>query len=329
MLEIWLKHNVLPENVQILNIDVGSNFDQLKIGKKICERHGIHFLKANDPAIQNCFAMAVKFSKLNGSDWVVFFQQDSYGVQTDLYQRLNSRLNEIGFNEKIGFIGVNVYHDDNDIAKIDGSNKWMTSARCFLQKGDGWYRNFKGCRVNYDNFKTKDFLSESIHWVIGACHVKTFDLNIIVDSEFQYFLGVDDMLYQCLLRNKFNVVLAGLDVVHDQGLKLQGGWEKKSTVAAPSLVKERYGRIDHLNVWKKKNGFNFIFRKHAYSSLPVVLEKALSRSTRILYPKLSSNMDTVARHEYRNNKDVKRSDVTDAFFHHDPNDGPINYLEEL
>lgn len=329
MLEIWLNNNLLPSDIIVINIDVGSDIEQLEFGKDLCEKRGVIFFNTDNPAIQNCYHMAVEFAKSQSCEWVVYFQQDTYGLEKHFYANLQKRLTDIGYSEKLGFLGVNIYHDESDIAEIDGSIKWMTSARCFVQKGDGWYRRFAGCRVDYGQFENKDFIAESIFWVVGACNTRTFDECVKVDCDFQFFLGFDDMLYQCLLKNRYHVVLCGLDAVHNQNLKASGHLPKKSTVASSSTIAANYGRQDYLDVWKTKHGFSFIFRKQKFSSLPKPIERVASRTTRVLMPRTSSGLDTVARAEYLLLKNENKSVITDMFYCHDPKFGPLKYLEDL
>ncbi len=325
----WIKRNKYnPEDVTLVNFDVGSSVEAINEGKILCNEHNIIFEEADNPAIQACFKRAIELAKEISSEWVAYQQQDTWSITKDFYHHLNTRLNNLGHREEIGFVGVNIYHDYNDIKKIDGTEKWMTPARCMLQVGDGWYRRKIGTRVNFDAFEQKDFLTESIFWVLGACHINTFN-NIKVDDRFEFILGFDDMIFQLLLKNKYQLVLSGLDLAHDQSMKEGTGIQKKSTVAAESLVRKFYGRTDYRKVWKDKHGFDFNFQKHRFNFKNQLLGRICSRIVRILLPYYFSGLDSVMRHEYKNNEKVQKSELVEKFYKHDSKMGPIMYLEEL
>ena len=224
---------------------------------------------------------------------------------------------------------MNVYHDKEDINQFDGSKKWMTSARSFLQIGDGWYRRRKICRVNYNKFLYEDFLAESIMWVLAACHVKTFRKIIRVDNNYDFLLGFDDLLYQVLLNDCYNLVLSNLDLAHDQSLKEGSGIQKKSTIASLDQIKKNYGRIDRFEVWKRKFGFSFNLEKKFSNYISLLLYKIMRKILIIFKPKYYSGLNTILRDEYKTNTNVKKSKLTDQFFNHDPANGPIKYFKDL
>ncbi len=228
----WLKRNSYdPDACCLVNFDVGSDEAAIQQGKKLCDAYNIVFEIADSPAIQACFLRAVELAKLRSFEWVIYQQQDTWAITHDFYSGLFNRLSKLGYRKEIGFVGVNVYHDVDDIVTLDAAaTRWMTAARCFLQVGDGWYRRKLGNRADFGAFANKDFLSESIFWVIAACHVTTFD-SVEVDESFEFILGFDDMIYQMLLKNKYQLVLSGLDIAHDQSMKEGTGIQKKSTVA--------------------------------------------------------------------------------------------------
>jgi len=329
VLEEWLKQNKYSNSeCTIVNFDVGSSESSIRDGKRLCSLHNVLFECADNPAIQACFKRAVEIAESKAIDWVVYQQQDTWAITPDFYSLLDCRLNNLGYKDNVGFVGVNIYHDDDDISLIDGTNKWMTPARCFLQKGDGWYRRKRGSRTDLDLYLQRDFVSESIFWVVGACHVKSFEA-IEVDSRFDFILGFDDMIYQMLLKNKYQIVLAGLDVAHDQSMKEGTGIQKKSTVASALMVKKFYGRVDYAEVWKSKYGFEFNFQKKIYSFKFDLLGRIFSRLNRLCFPAVFSNLESRLRYQYRNNENVIKSNLTEKFYNHDPKKGPLMYLEDL
>lgn len=325
----WLKRNSYnSKDVTLVNFDVGSSIDAISEGRALCQKHNIIFEVADNPAIQLCFKRAVELAKELSIDWVVYQQQDTWSITSDFYSRLSNRLGEIGFKKEIGFVGVNIYHDSNDIKQLDHTKKWMTPSRCLMQIGDGWYRRKTGTRAKLDAFEQKDFLTESIFWVLGACHITTFD-NVEVDDRFEFILGFDDMIFQLLLKNKYQLVLCDLDLAHDQSMKEGTGIQKKSTVAAESLVKKFYGRTDYREIWIEKHGFEFNFQKHYFNFNNKLFGRLCSRIVRIMMPNYFSGLDSVLRYGYKNNEKVSRSELTEKFYNHDPKLGPIMYLEEL
>jgi hypothetical protein len=329
MLEKWISNNKIPENIKVLNFDVGSDNKNIQIGQTICKRHNIEFIVSNNAAIQACLEQAVNYAEKKLNEWVVYFQHDVYPLTTDFYTKLSIRLKNIGYNSSLGFVGVNVYHDKEDIIQFNGSKKWMTSARSFLQIGDGWYRRRKICRVNYNKFLYEDFLAESIMWVLAACHVKTFRKIIKVDNNYDFLLGFDDLLYQVVLNNCYNLVLSNLDLAHDQSLKEGSGIQKKSTIASLNQIKKNYGRIDRFEVWKRKFGFSFNLEKKFSNYISLLLYKIMRKLMISFMPKYYSGLNTIMRDEYKKNVNVKKSKLTDQFFNHDPANGPIKYFKDL
>ena len=162
VLEKWLERNEVPDGTVLLNLDVESTEEQIEYGSALCEKYGVHFRIAPHPAIQRCFEYAVEFAREQSIDWVIYSQQDTYTMTPNFFELLERKLDSIGYRPEIGFIGVNIYHDDADISQRGLGSRWMTSARTFLQLGDGWYRRKLGCRCDYSNFENKDFLAESI-----------------------------------------------------------------------------------------------------------------------------------------------------------------------
>lgn len=326
VLERWLINNSVPSHWVVLNIDVGSSAEQIQKGLELCSKYGLIFHSASKPEFQHCYSVAVKYCKKASFEWIIYMHQDTYAFDPKFYYKIERKLKSLGFDSRAGFYGVNTYHDTSDILLKDNNFKWMTAARTFVQRSDGWYRRMLGCRVNFKNFKHEAFWSESIHWPFAACHVNSFEV-IKIDSRFQYLLAFDDMLFQMLLNNKCNIVLSHFDIAHDQSLKEGSGIQKKSTVASPDQVKKNFGRIDHVEMWKEKYGFRFIHRKSIYENLYSPLNRIASRTTRWTIPRFYSNLNTVIRQEFAANS-IAKSTLLENFYHHDCYYGPIGYLND-
>ena len=85
----------------------------------------------------------------------------------------------------------------------------MTTSRCVLQKGNGYYMRYpKGSRANYNNFqKNKAFSVENIMWTALLLSKNSFMKNIKIDLNFNFFFSPDDLAYQLLHNNLHHIFL--------------------------------------------------------------------------------------------------------------------------
>ena len=84
VLKEWIKRNKYnPEDVTLVNFDVGSSVEAINEGKILCNEHNIIFEEADNPAIQACFKRAIELAKEISSEWVAYQQQDTWSITKD------------------------------------------------------------------------------------------------------------------------------------------------------------------------------------------------------------------------------------------------------
>ena len=76
-------------------------------------------------------------------------------------------------------------------------------------------------------------------------------------------------------------------------------------------------------------GLVLILIKKFSKYIPFILYKIIRKLLINFFPKYFSSLNTIIREEYKKNKNVKKSKLTDSFFYHDPINGPIKYFKDL
>jgi len=318
LLENWISEHNGFELPKIINIDLNSRFDQLEFGKKICKDNRIEFYKAERTEFQENLKQAFEISSEFNVENILYLHQDCFAIDKDTFLNIEKIINKISISD-YGCVGFNIYHD-LEINKISTKNKLMTTSRCVLQKGNGYYmRHPKGSRVNYKKFSMKPFVVENIMWTALLLNKKSFE-KIKIDRDFNFFLAADDMAYQFLKKNIFNIVVPSVRFKHDQSIKTRYNLPKDSPIGNKDKVIERYGRIDHSKVWHKKWGFEYSVKKTRNFFNYRLVKFLLSRAVTLYY----SNIQTIARSTF--NKKFYKGTLLIEFYNHDPQKGPLKYL---
>ena len=279
MEEVWLKH-IMPVPVPILNIDIGSvNKD---IGKKLCERHNIDFidLSKGDTNMQNCIAVACDYFSGKGITYVILFHQDSWPHSTKFWGRFNKVVCSGQLND-FGSIGFNCLTTDSvcnygpDLKRLNAGQKpigvvgrsakmprW-TSGTAHPGRG-----NTNVTPLLHPKRFNKPFAIEDIAMFAMAINIDKYLDNIKVDNKFELFFALDDICYQFLKQNIYNVVLPELYIIHRADLKRSVGMPPTSTSAAKrkTIYAPKWG--EHRKVWKRKWGWDWKFTKEFANAAP-------------------------------------------------------------
>ncbi|MBT7623014.1 MAG: hypothetical protein HN595_00640 [Flavobacteriaceae bacterium] len=323
LLENWIEKNSLINTPSMINLDLNSEYNQQQKGRKICSKHDIDFLIADYTEFQMNIKQAFDYISKLGFDYLLYLHHDCFPAKANTFSQINNCIlkNNLSY---YGCIGFNIYHDI-EIKHFDGSlNQYMTTSRCVLQKGNGYYmKHPKGSRVNYNKFKKGlAFSVENVMWTALLLSSKSFYENIKVDKQFNFFLAPDDMAYQFLSKGIQNIVIPEINFLHDQSIKTQYNLPKDSPIGKKEDVELRYGKFIGIHeIWFKKWGFRYDPKKvltiFNYRIVKFLMLKFL--------PSYYSGLDTIARKSYKESKSQNYS--FDSFYNHDPAKGPLNYIK--
>ena len=272
MLDSWMKKNKPPKEYQIISIDEDSTPEQKALGKSICKKHGVEYLDRVERGMQHNMVTASEFRKMYMNKkrgvgvWLLWFQHDCYPKTENFFERLNNYITE---NEEklknFGAIGFNVLHDTDDIKDWNGDETPLrVTARTPLEPGDLYYRYHKywpNTRVRYDNSFSKPFAVESIMWAAALINMNRLDEFIEPTSDYHFFHAWDDICFQFLNQNVYNICLPNFCVAHEQEMKTEFGLPKSSPNADPETREHYFSKWGHHDVWKERWGFDYNDRK--------------------------------------------------------------------
>tara|TARA_R110002073_G_scaffold61939_4_gene155755 strand:- start:8445 stop:9383 length:939 start_codon:yes stop_codon:yes gene_type:complete len=220
-------------DVILLNIDIDSTEDEIKKGKEVCEKLGIHWVNKDGEiftSAQQGLLAADRYLTENGIDvdWLVNFEHDSVPLRESHWEDVDEFINNHPeINEKVGMFGANTHQGGYSLAveqvKSDDliykrKNKTKTG-RGNLIKGilhsphDGWYKN-----LSDDYYLTDYFVSETVVHHMCAFNRKALK-NLEADVLFEYDLWEDDIGHQMMLNGYLNIVIPDIIVSHDHGMK--------------------------------------------------------------------------------------------------------------
>jgi hypothetical protein len=319
--------------VPILNLDLNSEKKYRAAGQEICKKYGIDFLDANTTALQDNILQAAQFFfEKKGIEWVLYMHHDAYPMEKNSLYNLDELLSNSKKMKKFGVIGFNVYHDQYDLKQFKkGHSKLMTTARTPLELGNGYYSRKISSRVNYNNFLNKPYAVESVFWSTVLINYFQYKKNIKIDFDFNFFNSWDDVAFQFLQKNIYNIVIPDISFAHDQSLKLKHNLPRSSPNGNPKL----YGRTDHLKCWKNKWGFYYSASKYLFGGDYLLnrtgfINKCIDKFSEIIHYDLTSSLQTIARRSYKKHLEsfpIKRRSLIDDFYNHDPKNGPLKYFD--
>lgn len=323
LLENWMEKNSFQNIPGIINLDLNSDFNQQEKGRKICSKYNIDFVIAEDTEFQSNINQAFDHISELGFDYLLYLHQDCFPANSNTFSQIDNCILKNNLSD-YGCIGFNIYHDI-EIKYFDGSlNQYMTTSRCVLQKGNGYYmKHPKGSRVNYNKFKKGlAFTVENVMWTALLLSSKSFYENIKVDKQFNFFLAPDDMAYQYLSKGIQNIAIPEISFLHDQSIKTKYSLPKDSPIGKKEDVELRYGKFIGIHEeWYKKWGFRYDPRK----VLSIFNNRIIKFLMLKIFPSYYSGLDTIARKSYR--ESIYQNDNFDLFYNHDPEKGPLKYIK--
>lgn len=322
LLQNWVERCAGFKTPEIINLDLGSDHNQFKKGSSFCKKHNIEFIEAQRTEFQDNINQVFNSLSDPNLEYILYLHQDCFPVSESTFTKINYCIKNNDLSQ-FGCIGFNIYHDI-EIKYLQRDNlNLMTTSRCVLQKGNGYYMRYpKGSRANYNNFqKNKAFSVENIMWTALLLSKNSFMKNIKIDLNFNFFFSPDDLAYQFLHNNVHNIFVPGIHFIHDQSIKTQYKLPKDSPIGNKEDVIKRYGRVDHAKIWKNKWGFNYDPRK----SIKILNNRIVKYFFSRIAPRIYSSFETVSRKEYKYAK--LKSKLMDEYFSHDPLNGPLKYFD--
>lgn len=319
--------------VPILNLDLNSEENSRSKGEEVCKKNGIEFRECNGTEMQNNIDQAFQyFYKEKGIEWILYMHHDAYPMLENTLTQLNSILLNSDSIKDFGVVGFNIYHDHFDLSRFDrNKHQFMTTARAPLELGNGYYNGRVESRVDYQKFEFKPFAVESIMWSTALINYHQFSKYITTDTAFNFFHSWDDIAFQFLSHNIYNIVIPSLSFGHDQSLKSKHKLPISSPNGDVKKVEKLYGRSDHLQIWKDKWGFDYSVSKYLFGGDGLinrngVINKAISKISKLTQYDFASSFETVARKSYRGQYG-RNKNLLDKFYDHDPKNGPLKYID--
>ena len=322
LLENWISKYSNYDLPNIINLDLGSDKEEVEKGKRICSQYSIKYIKSQRTEFQHNIYQVFTNSKDSENDFILYLHQDCFPASKLDFRKINDCIIKNDLTT-FGCIGFNNYHDIEISHFNSNQHKYMTTSRCVLQKGNGYYMRYPdGSKVNYDNFEiTKPFSVENVMWTSLLISKKSFLKNIKVDLDFNFFLSPDDLAYQFLSRGIHNMVFPHINFIHDQSIKTKYKLPKDSPLGKIDEVEAKYGRLKNINkIWKKKWGFTYDPTKQ----ISFFNNRYVKFFMLIFFKKIYINLETKSRFQYR--KWAKKPRLFNMYYNHDPMNGPLKYF---
>lgn len=265
MEKFWIA-NFHRENYITLNIDEDSSEKEKKLGKYICKKYNIIYLDRDKRGMHNNLVTASEYFEPLGIEWLIWFQHDCWPLQNNFISRFDELVSS-GKMDKFGTVGFNVLatdivnNYDKQIKLLEkGEKPFGVLARSPLSCFSKWYSGISSKTIkaikNYKAYK-KPFAVESPAWVAIGMNIKKFKEYIKPSDDYQFFHAWDDIAFQFLNSNIYNIALPDFYVAHRPDLKPECNLPFKSVKAAKNGDDTFHGKWGHLEVWKKRWGWDW------------------------------------------------------------------------
>ena len=256
-------------NIKILNIDEDSTEEEKNKGKKLCKKYNIYFMDRENRGMLNNLDTATRFFSPE-IKYIVWFQHDSWPLQKDFFRLFD----EIVFSGKLDEFGVvgfnaiaqNIFKGEGEYEDVikkfnDGEKPIAVLARGFVGQGDHYYCGCKSTKIKTlinSNLFSNPFAIESPAWYSSSVNVKKFKENIDLSHKFYFHKSWDDIAFQFLNKNIYNIAIPSLYIDHRPDLKENLGLP----VTSVRLVKKGDDTFHSLvgfnpNEWIGQWGFDF------------------------------------------------------------------------
>tara|TARA_R110000796_G_C14560180_1_gene434776 strand:- start:1248 stop:2222 length:975 start_codon:yes stop_codon:yes gene_type:complete len=238
-------------DINVINVDMGSTKENLEIGEGICSKLGIRMAEEIAVSMEDGLRIADEYMTKNNieSDWMLCFQHDVFPMTETFWEDLQKIIDDID-EDKVGIIGGNSFSNYNN-AIMGVKNKeyygktktgrGMLSCDILSNPYDGWYKNLPD-----EYYKSKYFAVESPYWAQFIINRKLFREHVEPDSKIIFELWGDDLAYQFLSKGIVNISVPHLLVCHDHNLK------NGIKINAQKLIEERHDfNSSQMRFWQK------------------------------------------------------------------------------
>lgn len=309
MLEDWLK-NVDYEGFEVLNIDEDSTTEQKALGKKVCDNYGIKYLDRDKRGFLNNVITAYEYFKTKNIHWGFWLHHDCYPLTNKFFDKLNKLICSEKL-EEFGLVGFNTYHRRPSVAKYKkGIISKEFLARSPLEPGGNWYRNprvWGGVKADLLSDKFEKPFAVEIPAAFGlAFNLKLYEEKIEVTDDYHMMNTMDEIGFQFLYQNIYNVSIPYLHLAHED--------EKKREFDVPQVSSKHHeanksGKYDS----EEFNTDNKFFGKWGLS---------------VLYDRWGIDYDN-ARETFELVKNQYKDTLLWDFYHHNPENGPLKTFPEI
>jgi len=263
MIENIFLRNVELEDYKLYNIDDKSELEEVEKGKKICERNDITFIENQDRGLQ--WAWHTMVNEVDDDiKFVIWCTHDMIPLTPNFFKRLET-LSSSGKLDDFGIIGFNTIGPQCDVfeqSQIPDNYCGILGKAPLMQlpgRG-GWYRA-SDMHLPWETYGTP-FAVESPTDMCWMINVKLFKEYIEPSNNYHLFLAPEDVSFQFLYNNIYNIVLPDIRIWHDQRLKTQVNIPVKSASAAKKGDSKHFGHYGpHLEFWKERWGWERDNRK--------------------------------------------------------------------
>jgi hypothetical protein len=258
-------------DINVINVDMGSLPENFVDGKDTCSRLGIKMADEGTTSMQEGLKVADNYlTKCNiDVDWMLCFQHDTFPLKNSFWDDLQEIMDEIDY-EKVGMIGGNMFSKyDNGVAAffyddiVEACYGKTRTGRGMLARDvcespyHGWYMNLPD-----EYYQSQYFAVESPYWVFFAINRKLFNKYIEVDKNFVFELWPDDLAHQFLTHGIVNISVPKLYVCHDHKFR-----DSVMKINAGKLIEPRHDFCHSTMRFWSKWGFRWGTRRHHQNAI--------------------------------------------------------------
>ena len=250
LLDFWFENQPNLVEFSILNIDEDSSEENKSQGREICKKHGVVYMDREERGMMHNLTTACKFFKNQGLEWIVWNTHDSL-PEKGFFNKFNKLVTDKNLNE-FGVIGFNVLHDGK-----------QQLARTPLQPDKGQFYDRYPQGESIPKKWSKPYAIESSVWTTAAVNISQYETHIIPTGDYHFFHAWDDIAFQFLYKNIYNIALPNFYVDHVQYVKKEFNLPHKSPHIGGNSNKSEeerefyFSKWGHLQVWIDRWGFDW------------------------------------------------------------------------
>jgi len=268
-LDKYWEKNFPYKGFEVLNVDEGSSPEEQEKGKAICKKYGFVYMDREDPGLHSNVELACKYFKEKGIKFLTWWQHDCWPYDEKFMNKINN-LCDSGKLDAFGSFGFNglatdvVNNHGTGIKQLSRGNNFLGILGRSCLSDRPWYVG-KNAKIKplaeIDKFHCP-FAIESVAWFAIGLNIDLFFKHIKVNKEYGFHLAWDDICYQFLKNNVYNIALPEFYIIHRPDLKPLLGIPKNSAKYTRNKNNNFFfEQSNQLDVWKSSWGWDWINRK--------------------------------------------------------------------